>query len=98
MHLIPLLDYWGWLKFGHVFWYGMLGLAFRRAFRQRPDQREALRYAIVACALYAMLDEFHQSFVPGRDPLLQDVILDTLTATLFMQIHSWWLGARAKKQ
>lgn len=32
--------------------------------------------AIVAC--YASLDEFHQSFVPGRTPAVADVLLDTI--------------------
>ena len=31
---------------------------------------------------YGMVDEFHQSFVPGRDASLGDVALDALGATL----------------
>ena len=91
---IPLLDYWGWLKFGHVFWYAMLGLACLRSFRQVYEPRQALKYALLACAAYAVLDEFHQAFVPGRDPLLQDVILDTSMAALAMQTRIWLLRAR----
>jgi VanZ family protein len=34
-----------------------------------------LAIAIVAC--YASLDEFHQSFVPGRTPAVTDVMIDT---------------------
>ena len=33
--------------------------------------------AIVLVAGYASLDEFHQSFVPGRTPAVSDVLLDT---------------------
>jgi VanZ family protein len=33
--------------------------------------------AIVIVGCYAALDEFHQSFVPGRTPAVSDVLLDT---------------------
>jgi len=33
--------------------------------------------AIVIVAGYASLDEFHQSFVPGRTPAVTDVLIDT---------------------
>jgi VanZ family protein len=36
--------------------------------------------AILFCALYAASDEFHQSFVPGRQPAILDVMLDTCGA------------------
>lgn len=32
--------------------------------------------------IYAILDEFHQSLVPGRTPLVKDVIIDTSGAIL----------------
>ena len=28
--------------------------------------------------IYACLDEFHQSFIPGRTPLFTDILIDTL--------------------
>lgn len=33
--------------------------------------------AAVLCMLYAMSDEFHQSFSDGRSPAVRDVIIDT---------------------
>lgn len=33
--------------------------------------------AFVICLVYAILDEYHQSFVPGRGSLLTDVLIDT---------------------
>ena len=44
-------------------------------------------WAILTCAwlvatLYAMTDEWHQSFVPGRGPAIHDVILDSSGALL----------------
>lgn len=35
---------------------------------------------ILLCSLYAFSDEFHQSFVPGRDADIYDVIADILGA------------------
>jgi VanZ family protein len=33
-------------------------------------------YIMFICLLYAVLDEFHQSFVPGRTSLVSDVLID----------------------
>lgn len=38
----------------------------------------ALSFAI--CFLYAVSDEYHQSFVAGRSPQLKDVMIDSLGA------------------
>ena len=92
----PWGDYWGWLKLGHIFWYAMLSLAFLRAFRQTHDLRTAMRYALLACAIYASLDEIHQAFTPGRDALLQDVFLDSIVAALALQLRVR-LGAAASR-
>ena len=34
--------------------------------------------AIFITVLYAITDEFHQGMTPGRTPLVQDMILDSL--------------------
>jgi VanZ family protein len=67
-------------KCGHVTEYFVLGWLLLRGFR--AGRREVrLRWAIAAivlCAGYATLDEWHQSFVPGRGGLeLSDILLDT---------------------
>ncbi|MGN0621676.1 MAG: VanZ family protein [Porcipelethomonas sp.] len=33
--------------------------------------------SIGICFIYALTDEFHQSFVPGRTPLVKDIFIDT---------------------
>ncbi|MHC9532393.1 VanZ family protein [Dellaglioa sp. L3N] len=38
--------------------------------------------AVACAAVYASLDEFHQSLTGGRTPLVQDVVLDTIGATI----------------
>jgi VanZ family protein len=67
-------------KAGHVTEYFILGLLLFRAFRS--DSPHAWRllwtlYAIIAVVLYAMSDEFHQSFVSARTASLIDVSIDS---------------------
>lgn len=38
----------------------------------------ALIYILFICLLFAVLDEFHQSFIPGRGSLIGDVLIDFL--------------------
>jgi len=47
-------------------------------------QKRSIWYAWFCTVLIAALDEWHQSFVPGRSPLIQDVWLDSLAAFLFL--------------
>ncbi|SRR5579884_419356 len=50
-------------------------------------------------ALYAISDEFHQSFVPGRTPAATDVLIDAcgaLAGLLLCRVAlRWWAGHRA---
>ena len=43
-----------------------------------PGRRLAL--AFLGAMLYGMSDEWHQSFVPGRDPAAFDLVIDALGA------------------
>jgi hypothetical protein len=43
----------------------------------RPWLAEA-RFTLLIVFLYAATDEFHQSFVPTRTPLVSDVFIDTV--------------------
>ena len=59
------------------------------------------RVSLLLCALYAVSDEFHQSFTPGREPTVRDVLIDTggasgagfvlwkYTALLPKRLKSW---------
>ncbi len=70
-------------KTAHFVEYFIFSLLVLRAIRAgRQDTR--LRWALAAIAIvagYASLDEFHQSFVPGRTPAVSDVLLDTTGGT-----------------
>jgi VanZ family protein len=54
-----------------------------RAFRGDSPVRWQLRWAssaLITTALWAMLDEFHQTFTRSRDGTIWDVLLDTCGA------------------
>lgn len=44
----------------------------------------AVAVALAVTVAFAVSDETHQSLVPGRDPRLRDVVIDTLGATTAM--------------
>ncbi|MGQ9904980.1 MAG: VanZ family protein [Anaerolineae bacterium] len=79
----PLLDVM-LKKAGHITAYAILmALLLRSA---TPDQGSLTRGKVIACCMilvgYACSDEFHQSFVPGRNSSLTDVILFDATGGL----------------
>src|SRR6187397_1526599 len=74
-------------KGGHMIGYGLLALAFWRMF-EFEDNRVWLAWLLAV--LYALTDEFHQSFVPGRHPSLFDALFfDALGALIAL-----WLAYR----
>jgi VanZ family protein len=76
---LGLLDLLG-KKMAHMVVYGMLAVALWYAFEWRRDLR---RLAWLLAILYAVTDEFHQSFTPGRHPWWLDVVVfDALGALL----------------
>lgn len=67
-------------KSAHIFAYFVLGVLTFRALRQTDLARLVLWTAII-CAIYAVTDEFHQLFVPGRSGEVRDILIDTVAAT-----------------
>jgi VanZ family protein len=66
-------------KMGHVTEYFVLSLLILRGIRAGKTGIH-LGWALAAVAIvgcYAALDEFHQSFVPGRTAAVSDVLIDT---------------------
>jgi VanZ family protein len=70
-------------KCGHLTEYFILSLLLLRGIRGgRREVKFAWIFAtIILVAAYASLDEFHQSFVPGRTALVSDVLIDTAGGT-----------------
>lgn len=71
-------------KIAHFTIYLVLGVALTNAFRSlKPKKFPNLKPLILSASIaliYASLDEYHQSFIPGRDGNLRDIIIDTLGA------------------
>jgi VanZ family protein len=68
----------------HVLAYGLLGFLNFRAVRG-PRSGWNLRWSLIAVTLavfIASLDEWHQTFVPGRTGVVSDVAIDCMGATL----------------
>jgi len=76
---------------GHVIGYATLALLWCRALaRQHTQQRYTLALAFFLTMLYALSDEYHQTFVPGRSGNLPDLIIDAAGAGLGLRLaHSW---------
>ena len=74
----PALDFI-WKKSVHVMSYALLAALIRRAIAASP---QATQWAFVLTLLYAIGDEFHQSFVPGRTARATDVLIDMVGATI----------------
>jgi len=73
-------------KGGHLLGYALLALAFSYGL----DGKSASQYrlAFLLAVLYALGDEFHQSFVPGRQASPYDVGIDALGAALALWIYA----------
>jgi VanZ family protein len=48
------------------------------------DKKKAVLSTVIAALFYGATDELHQSFTPGRDPRLRDVMIDITGSLLFV--------------
>jgi len=70
----------------------MLGLLAARAFRGSPKETVRLHwFAISACLIivYALLDEYHQSFVPARTGSIFDSFIDMSGGIAALLVVRW---------
>lgn len=73
-------------KGGHMVGYGLLSLLYWRGLGLRSGRPPVAWLLTIA---YALTDEFHQAFVPGRHAALMDVALfDNLGAVLSLLAYS----------
>jgi len=94
-------EHMGWLqppfdKFIHSGAYAALGFCFCFWFKNFRWDANKIRCALVSvllCVAFGCLDEFHQSFVPGRSVSAGDVVADLIGgiigASLFIAIKPW---------
>ncbi|MGM8215903.1 VanZ family protein [Bacillaceae bacterium W0354] len=75
-------------KSAHFFIYLILGILVINALRVSGWVGWfAVGIAWLICVAYAASDEFHQRFVPGRGPLVSDVIIDSLGAAVGIGLY-----------
>lgn len=77
-------------KGGHMLGYALLACSYAYALKLSPKQ---FWRAWVLAVLYAATDEFHQSFVPGRQASLWDVFFFDAGGAFV----ALWLWSRIKK-
>jgi len=87
-------------KLAHFTEYAILGFLAARAFRTSPHPAIKQRWFWICIALvviYALLDEYHQSFVPSRTASIHDSLIDMaggLTVLIFIRSRK---GAKTQR-
>jgi VanZ family protein len=88
-------------KSGHFIGYGLIGLAWLRAWWMTLPHSRFLPDAFLALlgtALVAWADEFHQSFLPNRTSTPWDVLIDCSGAiTLQLMVYIFMRVSRPKR-
>lgn len=76
--------WWDFLikKTAHITEYAILATLLFRSLKQSFSINKSLVFTFLICVLYAVSDEYHQSFVPGRHPKVYDVMFDTIGVSL----------------
>jgi VanZ family protein len=83
-------------KVAHFAEYALLGFLAARSFRGSPRpglQRRWFPAALALVVVYALLDEYHQSFIPSRTGTVYDSLIDMaggLTALLIVKRRDWF--------
>jgi VanZ family protein len=84
-------------KAGHFTEYGLLALLWLRAFRSGNAARWQWRWALqafIVIAVWALLDEWHQSFTVNRTGSIYDSLLDMSGGATALLLWKWQCGAR----
>lgn len=86
---ITWLD-WLLKHIGHFGAYAVLALLWWRIIvRSFRDRHVAAALAFAGAFLYAISDEMHQSFVPGRDASWLDLVIDVFGAASAIGVVLW---------
>lgn len=85
-------------KYAHFIIYFFLGIIVKNALSVSGiNGFTAFAIALGVCALYAVTDEIHQIFVPGRRALVTDVLIDSagsLVGIIVYSVIDWIAGNR----
>ena len=77
-------------KNAHFFAYLILGILLMNAFSRRDKIRIGfdIKVSLAVSVIYAISDELHQMFVPGRGAQITDVLIDSAGALLGIVIYA----------
>jgi VanZ family protein len=73
-------------KSGHMIGYALLAVAYYRALPSRLSRGYRAALSFLMALLFALSDEFHQSFVKGRHSTLRDVGIDSIGAVIALTV------------
>jgi VanZ family protein len=83
-------------KLAHIIAYFILGILMFFVVRAyAPNTRKAILVSLLFVCLYAVTDEFHQTFVPGRSGEVRDVLIDTTAGAAGVLVTSTIIRWRA---
>lgn len=88
---IPKAGAWDLLvkKGSHMAAYALLAWLWLRALRPQLSLPLALAAAGLLAVLYAVSDEYHQTFVAGRNGTAVDVLVDSAGAAVGLAVAGW---------
>jgi VanZ family protein len=84
-------------KIAHIIAYGILAGTFLyglQSFTHHSGRGNTSIIVVVFCLLFGISDEYHQSFIPGRQVSVWDVAADVVGALL---VVGWWLSRQNQK-
>lgn len=75
-------------KAAHIFEYAVLGFLLFRGFRrgQGYSAKQAFIFSFSLSALYAVSDEWHQTFILNRSGEIKDIFIDSFGAFLSLSV------------
>lgn len=83
---IEILGFWDFVlrKIVHITEYFILVVLFLRAFVKTTNLKKSSVYfwSIFLSIVYAITDEYHQHFVPGRHFAITDILIDSIGVSL----------------
>jgi len=82
-------------KGGHMIGYLLLAIAcFLAAYGDTKNVTRSVVISLCLSVAYAVLDEYHQSFTPGRFPSAMDIGIDTIGAVIGVSISAFVVRLR----
>lgn len=78
-------------KAAHFFAYFILGILVIHALKPSLEGRwMSISVTMIICILYAISDEIHQLFIPGRSGEIRDVLINSLGAVTGLIVYILW--------